>query len=155
MLKDVTLGQYFPGDTLIHRLDPRTKLVAVVLYFIALFSANSVFSTLLVIVTLMMCVAISRIKPRAMLKGMKPLLFIVIFTAILNLLYTEGRVIAQWWIFKVTEEGLRRTVLMMVRITLLVSCTFLLGTLRSCLTVTSTPPRASLRIPIPPIFRDT
>ena len=60
MLKDVTLGQYFPGDTLIHRLDPRTKLVAVVLYFIALFSANSVFSTLLVIVTLMMCVAISR-----------------------------------------------------------------------------------------------
>jgi energy-coupling factor transport system permease protein len=126
MLKDVTLGQYFPGDTLIHRLDPRTKLVAVVLYFIALFSANSVFSTLLVIVTLMMCVAISRIKPRAMLKGMKPLLFIVIFTAILNLLYTEGRVIAQWWIFKVTEEGLRRTVLMMVRITLLVSCTFLL-----------------------------
>ena len=126
MLKDVTLGQYFPGDTLVHRLDPRTKLVSVVLYFVALFSANGVFSTLLVLSTLMMCVAISRIRPRAMLKGMKPLLFIVIFTAILNLFYTEGHVIARWWIFKVTEEGLRRTVLMMLRIMLLVSCTFLL-----------------------------
>ena len=126
MLKDVTLGQYFPGDTFVHRLDPRTKLVSVVLYFVALFSANGIISVPLVIVTLMTCVAVSRIKPRAMLKGMKPLLFIVIFTAILNLFYTEGHVILQWWIFRVTEEGVRRTVLMVVRIALLVSCTFLL-----------------------------
>ena len=126
MLKDVTLGQYFPGDTPVHRLDPRTKLVSVVLYFIALFSANGVFSVLLVLSTLMLCVGISRIRPRAMLKGMKPLMFILIFTALLNLFYTDGRVIAQWWIFRVTEEGVRRTVLMLLRIMLLVSCTFLL-----------------------------
>ena len=126
MLKDITLGQYFPGDTIVHRLDPRTKLVSVVLYFVALFSANGVFSMLLVFTTLMMCVALSRIKPHVMLKGMKPLLFIILFTAFLNLFYTDGRVIAQWWIFRLTEEGLRRTILMVLRIGLLVSCTFLL-----------------------------
>ena len=126
MLKDVTLGQFFPGDTLIHRLDPRTKLIGVVIYFIALFSAKGVLSTLLVMLTLVMCVAVSRIKPKALLKGMKPLLFIVIFTAVLNLFYTEGRVLVQWWIFKITAEGLKRTILMMIRILLLVSCTFLL-----------------------------
>ncbi len=126
MLKDVTLGQYFPGDTIVHRLDPRTKLVSVVLYFIALFSANGFISTALVFVTLALCVALSRIKPRALLKGMKPLLFIIAFTAILNLFYTEGRVLAQWWIFRITYEGVKRTILMMLRILLLVSCTFLL-----------------------------
>ena len=126
MLKDITLGQYFPGDTLVHRLDPRTKLISVVIYFIALFSAKGVLSTGLVLFTLVLSVAISRIKPKALLKGMKPLLFIVIFTAFLNLFYTEGRIIARWWIFKITAEGLSRMILMVVRILLLVSCTFLL-----------------------------
>ena len=126
MLKDITLGQYFPGDTLVHRLDPRTKLISVVLYFIALFTANNWLSTAVVALTLILAVALSRIKPRALLKGMKPLMFIVVFTAVLNLFYTEGHVIAQFWIFRITSEGLRRTILMVLRIFLLVSCTFLL-----------------------------
>lgn len=126
MLKDITLGQYFPGDTPIHRLDPRTKLICVILFFIALFTASGFFSTLLVFSVLLAAVAISHIKPGALLKGMKPLLFIVTFTALLNLFYTEGTVIAQWWIFRITSEGIRRTILMVVRIFLLVSCTFLL-----------------------------
>ena len=126
MLKDITLGQYFPGDTPVHRLDPRTKLLCVILYFIALFVANGFISTLLVFATLAFAVAISRIKPGALLKGMKPLMFIVVFTAILNLFYTEGEVVAQWWIFRITAEGIRRTILMVLRIFLLVSCTFLL-----------------------------
>ena len=126
MLKDITLGQYFPGDTPIHRLDPRTKLIGVVLYFIALFSAKGPVSMGLVFLTLVLSVALSRIKPKSLLKGMKPLLFIMIFTALLNLFYTDGRVLARWWIFKITAEGLERTILMVVRIMLLVSCTFLL-----------------------------
>ncbi len=126
MLKDVTLGQYFPGNTPVHRLDPRTKLIGVVLYFIALFSAKGPLSMGLVFLTLVFTVALSRIKPKSLLKGMKPLLFIMIFTALLNLLYTDGRVLARWWIFKITAEGLERTILMVVRIMLLVSCTFLL-----------------------------
>jgi len=126
MLKDITLGQYFPGDTPVHRMDPRTKLISVVLFFIALFSAKGVVSTALVFLTLAFSVAVSRIKPASLLKGMKPLLFIVIFTAFLNLFYTEGRVLVRWWIFKITAEGLSRTALMIIRIMLLVSCTFLL-----------------------------
>ena len=126
MLKDITLGQYFPGDTVVHRLDPRTKLLCVILYFIALFTANGVVSTAVVFLTLAFAVAVSRIKPRALIKGMKPLMFIVIFTAILNLFYTEGEVLIRWWIFKITAEGIRRTILMILRIFLLVSCTFLL-----------------------------
>ena len=126
MLKDITLGQYFPGNTIVHRLDPRTKLVCVLLYFIALFTANGVWSVLLVFATLMFSVAVSRIKPRALLKGMKPLIFIVIFTGLLNLFYTEGRVLVRWWLFRITYEGIYRTILMVLRILLLVSCTFLL-----------------------------
>ncbi len=126
MLKDITLGQYFPGDTVVHRLDPRTKLLSVIVYFVALFTASGVFSTLLVMSTLLFAVALSRIRPASMLKGMKPLLFIIIFTAILNLFYTEGTVVARWWLFRITAEGIRRTIIMMLRIMLLVSCTFLL-----------------------------
>ena len=126
MLKDITLGQYFPGDTIVHRLDPRTKLLSMILYFVALFSAKGLFSSLLVTATLLLAVGLSRIRPAAMLKGLKPLMFIVLFTAFLNLFYTEGTVIARWWIFKITAEGVKRTILMMLRIMLLVSCTFLL-----------------------------
>ena len=126
MLKDVTLGQYFPGDTIVHRLDPRTKLISLILFFIALFTAGGFVSIGVAVLTLAICVALSKIKPAALLKGMKPLLFIVIFTAILNLFYTDGRVLAQWWIFRITAEGVQRTILMVLRIMLLVSCTFLL-----------------------------
>ena len=126
MLKDITLGQYFPGDTPVHRLDPRTKLLCILLYFIALFTANAPVSMGLVFLTLAVAVAVSRIRPAELFKGMKPLLFIIIFTAILNLFFTEGEVIARCWIFKVTEDGLKRTALMVLRIFLLVSSTFLL-----------------------------
>ena len=126
MLKDITLGQYFPGNTPVHRLDPRTKLLCIVLYFIALFTANGPVSMGLVFLTLAFAVAVSRIRPAELFKGMKPLLFIIIFTAILNLFFTEGEIIVRWWIFKITEEGLKRTALMVLRIFLLVSSTFLL-----------------------------
>ena len=126
MLKDITLGQYFPGNTPVHRLDPRTKLLCIVLYFIALFTANGPVSMGLVFLTLAFAVAVSRIRPAELFKGMKPLLFIVIFTAILNLFFTDGEVLFRWWIFRVTDQGIYRTVLMVLRIFLLVSSTFLL-----------------------------
>ena len=74
MLKDITLGQYFPGNTIVHRLDPRTKLIAVVLYIAALFTANNWSATALVLLTLVFCVALSRIRPKALFKGLKPLI---------------------------------------------------------------------------------
>jgi energy-coupling factor transport system permease protein len=126
MLKDITLGQYFPGNTVVHRLDPRTKLLALLIYIVALFSARGFVSTGVVLAALVLSVVLSRIPPKALFKGLKPLIFIIVLTAFLNLFYSTGRVIAQWWIFRITEEGLRRAVLMLARILLLVCGTFLL-----------------------------
>ena len=126
MLKDITLGQYFPGDTLAHRLDPRTKLLATVLYIVALFTAKSYLAYGLLILTLIAAVCISRVGAKALFKGLKPVLFIIAFTALLNLFYTPGTEIFHWWIFRITIEGVHAAVTMLLRITLLIMGTFLL-----------------------------
>ena len=126
MLKDITLGQYFPGNTLAHRLDPRTKLLVTVLYIVALFSAHSVYAYAALILTLLVSVRVSRVGAKALLRGLKPVLFIIAFTAILNLFYTPGVELVHFWIFRITVEGVRTAVTMMARITLLIMGTFLL-----------------------------
>ena len=126
MLKDITLGQYFPGDTLAHRLDPRTKLLATVLYIIAIFLAKGPIAYGVLILTLIVSVRISKVGARALFRGLKPVLFIIAFTAVLNLFYTPGTVIAQFWICHVTREGVITAVAMMLRISLLIMGTFLL-----------------------------
>ena len=126
MLKDITLGQFFPGDTFIHRLDPRTKLLMVIVYIVALFLAKWVVSYAVMLALLVTAVALSRIRPRALFKGLKPLLFIIIFTAIINVFYTKGDVLVQFWIFKIYAEGVRYAVLMAVRVMALIAGTSLL-----------------------------
>ena len=126
MLKDITLGQYFPGDTVVHRLDPRTKLLMVIVYIVALFLAKWVVSYAVMLAFLVTTVALSRIRPRALFKGLKPLLFIIIFTAIINVFYTKGDVLVQFWIFKITREGLVNAGFLVLRIVMLVTGTFLL-----------------------------
>ena len=126
MLKDITLGQYFPGNTVIHRLDPRTKLIGVLLYIIALFTAKWFVSYGLLLVFLGACVRLSRVGLRALFRGLKPVLFILAFTAVLNLFYTPGREIFRWWILTVTVEGIFTAFFMMLRITMLIAGTFLL-----------------------------
>ena len=126
MLKDITLGQYIPGNTLAHRLDPRTKLTVTVLYIVALFSAHSVYAYAALILTLLVSVRVSRVGAKALLRGLKPVLFIIAFTAILNLFYTPGVELVHFWIFRITVEGVRTAVTMMARITLLIMGTFLL-----------------------------
>ena len=76
-LKDITLGQYFPGNTVVHRLDPRTKLIALVVYIVAIFTARGFASTGLVVASLVVSVVLSRIRPRSLFKGLKPLIFII------------------------------------------------------------------------------
>lgn len=124
MLKDITLGQYFPGDTPIHRLDPRTKLILVVLYIIALFSARGWPSNILMIVTTLICMSVSHISLKNIFKGLKPMMFIIALTALLNIFYTKGTPIREGWI--ITWEGIDRAAKMMLRITLLITGTFLL-----------------------------
>ena len=126
MLKDITLGQYFPGDTVVHRLDPRTKLPMVIVYIVALFLAKWVVSYAVMLAFLVTAVALSRIRLRALFKGLKPLLFIIIFTAIINVFYTKGDVLVQFWIFKITREGLVNAGFLVLRIVMLVTGTFLL-----------------------------
>ena len=126
MLKDVTLGQFFPGSTPIHKLDPRTKLVLVIVYIVALFLAKWFVSYVVVAAFLAMVIAMSRIRLKVVLKNLKPLLFIILLTAVLNLFYGQGEPIAQFWIFKITKSGLENAIFMVLRISLLVAGTFML-----------------------------
>ena len=127
MLKDITLGQYFPGNTTAHKLDPRTKILLVVLYIAALFTAKSLLAYGLLALTLAACVRVSRVGLKALVRGLKPVLFIIVFTGILNLFFTPGESdLWAWGPFHVTETGLRNAVFMVLRIMLLIMGTFLM-----------------------------
>ena len=125
-LKDITLGQYFPGNSLIHRLDPRSKLIFTVLFIVAIFLCKHLVSYGLVLAVLLILIGISRIQPKAYLKGLKPILFIVVFAAILNLFYTPGTPLWSFGIFTITQEGLWKAGFMVLRILMLLACTLLL-----------------------------
>lgn len=127
-LKDITLGQYFPGTTILHRLDPRAKLLLTVLYIVALFLAKNALGYALLAAALVAAILISKVGFKAVFRGMKPVFFIVIFTAILNLLYTAGtgEPLLSFGIFRIYWEGVRSAIFMVLRIMLLISCTFLL-----------------------------
>ena len=127
MLKDITLGQYFPGKTVVHRLDPRTKLLMTVLYIVALFVAQGWIAYGIVFAFLVMSIALSRIRPKAVLRGLKPVVIVVIFTAVLNLFYTGGEhVLVRFWGLTITWEGIQAALFMGTRIIMLITGTFLL-----------------------------
>ena len=127
MLKDITLGQYFPGNSVIHRLDPRTKLIVLVAYIVALFLAESWISYGVLLVFLVFVIAVSTIPLKSIVRGMKPLVMILVFTGILNLFFTGGEtVMVSFWIITITLEGLTRAIFMMARILMLITGTFLL-----------------------------
>ena len=126
MLKDITLGQFFPGKTIVHRLDPRTKLIMTILYIAALFLAKGIFGYGLVFLFLCTAVALSRIRVSALFKGLKPLIFIIILTACINLFFTAGDPLISFWIIKITKQGLINAAYMVSRIMMLIAGTFLL-----------------------------
>ena len=127
MLKDITLGQYFPGNSIVHRLDPRTKLIMLVVYIVALFCAVSWVSYGVMFVFLAVTISISKIPVKAIVRGMKPLVLILVFTGVLNLFFTtSGEVLVSFWVITITTDGLIRAVLMVLRILMLISGTFLL-----------------------------
>ena len=123
MIRDITLGQYYPAKSILHRLDPRTKLLFTLLFIVSIFLCKFVVSYGLLVVLVLLLIAVSRIQGKAFLKGLKPVLFIVAFTAILNLFYTSGTVLWQLGIFKITQEGIWKAIFMMLRILLLIACT--------------------------------
>ena len=127
MLKDITLGQYFPGNSFIHKLDPRTKLIVLVVYIVSLFLAVNWASYAVMAAFLLLCIKISTIPAKSFIRGMKPLMMILIFTGVLNLFFTtEGELLVDFWIIQITTGGLQRAIFMVVRILLLICGTFLL-----------------------------
>ena len=127
MLKDITLGQFFPGKTVIHRLDPRTKLLLLIVYIVALFLANTILSYALVLAFLICVTVLGKIPFKSMTRGLKPMLIFIVFTAVLNLFYTKGgTLLVDWWIFHIYSDGVRTAIFMVLRILLLVCGTFLL-----------------------------
>ena len=126
MLRDITLGQYFPGDSVVHKLDARCKLIAVVIYIAALFTAQSYVGYALMFAVTGGMIALSHIPLKSIVRGLKPVLVIIIFTAVLNMFFTPGKVIFQVWKISFTQEGVVRAVFMVLRISLLIAGTFLL-----------------------------
>ena len=127
MLKDITLGQYFPGTTLAHKLDPRTKILLVTLYIVALFCAKGLVTYGILALCLAICVRISKVKIKALVKGLKPVLLISIFTGILNLFFTPGDYyVVEVGFLHISNVGLHNAVFMVLRIMLLIMGTFLM-----------------------------
>ena len=127
MLKDITLGQYFPGNTVAHRLDPRTKLLLLILYMVALFCAKWFISYALVLVFLVSVTVLGRIPLKSMTRGLKPMLIFILLTALLNLIYTrEGKLLFEWKFIHIYSKGLETAFFMVLRIMMLICGTFLL-----------------------------
>ena len=136
-LKDITLGQYFPGHSLIHRFDPRGKIIFTVIYIVAIFLCNSLLSYGVALAVLLILIAISKVPFQSFRKGMKPVIFLVIFTALLNLFYTsDGTVLWSYGILTITVEGIWRAGFMVARILMLIACTLLLTYTTSPITLT-------------------
>lgn len=133
MLNDVTFGQYYPAESFVHRLDPRLKLLFLIAYIVALFMAKTFYGLALCGVLLVVMVAVSRVPVRSVLRSVKGVLFLLVFTAALNVLFHGGNTVYwEWGIFKVTLEGILFSVFLMFRLVFLV-----LGS--SVLTLTTTP----------------
>lgn len=132
MLKDITLGQYYQTESVIHRLDPRVKLVGTIAYILSLFLVNKIQGYIVAILFLALVIRLSKVPFKFMVKGMKAILFLLLLTVAFNLFLTPGEVLVQIWKLTITKEGLKLAVLMAVRLTFLI-----IGS--SVMTLTTTP----------------
>lgn len=134
MLSDITLGQYFPGNSVVHRLDPRFKIIAIIFYIVGIFSANSLAAYAAIVLQTVIIIAASRLNVRTILKSLKPIVFILAFTVVANLFLTTGETpLINIGFIKVYPEGILYAFLMALRIICLILGTFVL------LTYTTTP----------------
>ncbi len=120
MIRDITLGQYYPGSSWVHKLDPRIKIIATLLYIVALFVVHDFIGFAIAFVALAAIIAISKVPLRFILKGLKPVFIIIAFTLIVNLFMIKGEVLVQFGIFHITREGVRMAAFMGIRLVLLI-----------------------------------
>lgn len=126
MLKDITIGQYFPGDTIIHRLDPRVKILVAMLFITSLFFINKFYPYIFIIGFIFMAVYLSQVPIKFILKGLKPLIFIIFITFFINIFMTKGEILYKLGPLIITKEGLSQAVFMAIRLILLITGTSLL-----------------------------
>lgn len=132
MIRDITIGQYYSVDSPIHRLDPRVKIIAATLYIIEIFIVSNFWGFLISASALGIVVAISKVPVSYIMRGLKPILFILFFTFAMNIFMIDGKELWRWGIFKITDTGIYTAVFMGIRLLLLI-----IGT--SLLTLTTTP----------------
>ena len=120
-MSSITLGQYFPGNSLLHRLDPRFKIVLAVLYITASFLCKSIWSFAALALSAVVLILISRIPPSFVLRGLRPILFIMLFTVVLNVFLTRGEtLLIDFWIIHIYLEGVLTALSMVLRITVII-----------------------------------
>ena len=132
MLKDITLGQYYQTESVIHRLDPRVKLVGTICYIISLFLVNNVWGYLVAALFLAVMIKLSNVPFKFMVKGMKAIMFLLMLTVVFNMFLTPGEALISIWKLTITKEGLKLAIMMAVRLTFLI-----IGS--SVMTLTTTP----------------
>ena len=155
MLRDITIGQHFPGDSLVHKFDPRMKLVLTIVYIILLFAASNPLGLTLSLVFLVAMYGVAKIPFKLITKSLKPILPIILFTAVLNLFFVsgEGEPLVHFWVLNIYAEGLRYAILMAVRVMALIAGTSLLTYTTSPISLTDgleslLSPLKKLRLPI-------
>lgn len=132
MLRDITLGQYYPADSVIHKLDPRVKLVGTLIFLVSLFINDNFTGYIPAVLFLIMAIVMCKVPFSFMVKGMRAILFILIFSVVLNVFLTTGEVLVSFWKFTITKEGLMTAGMMAIRLTFLI-----IGS--SIMTLTTTP----------------
>lgn len=132
MLRDITLGQYYPADSVIHKLDPRVKLFGTLVYIISLFCFKGITALAVATIFLIVTIKTSKVPFKFMVKGLRAILILMLITAVFNLFLTPGEPIISFWIFNITAEGAKNAGLMAIRLIYLI-----LGT--SIMTLTTTP----------------
>lgn len=132
MLREITLGQYYPVDSPVHRLDPRTKLFGTMVFIASLFIADNIWGYLLAAIAMAAVIRLCQVPFRFMVQGLKAVVILLLISVSFNLFLTEGQVIVKFWIFKITQEGVRLAFFMGLRLIFLV-----IGS--SVMTLTTTP----------------
>lgn len=122
MIRDITIGQYYPAESRIHKLDPRVKIVCTLLFLVSLFIQNSLLGYAIATIYLACVIRLSKVPLKYILKGLKPVVFLLLFTVIMNLLLTNGgEILVEFGVLTITENGLRASVFMAIRLMYLVA----------------------------------
>ena len=146
MIRDITIGQYYPGDSWIHRLDPRSKIIITLIYIVQIFFAKDFLGFAAVVIALAVTIGISKVPVNFIFRGLKPILLIILFTFVINMFMIDGRVLVKLGFLTITREGLYTAFFMAVRLILLIIGSSMLAEMPTLLSVVLAPSARSARL---------